>query len=148
MLMAPIEAASHWRDFIVVRLLRRWCAEAATGNNQLPSLVGLAAELGVQAQTTVALASLFQLTEGCLARRLEAECCCSRILSRDERAVLLLLDVAPSMRVGEGWQFIPHGLPGALLWAAASVRRLLPGGNLRPAKISRCPFSPEPLDVA
>jgi len=115
MLMAPIEAGSHWRDFIIVRLLRRWCAEGTAGNNQLPSLVGLAAELGVQAQAAVAVASLFQLTEACLARHLEAECCCSPALSRDEQAVLMLLDAAPSLRPGEASSSIPHGLPAALL---------------------------------
>jgi len=147
MLMAPIEVGSHWRDFIVVRLLRRWCAEAATGNNQLPSLVGLAGELGVQAQTAVAVASLFQLTEACLGRPLEAECCCSPLLSRDEQAVLMLLDAAPSLGPGKASRSIPHGLPAALLWAAASVRQLLPGTDKWPVE-SHCPFSTELLNLA
>jgi hypothetical protein len=148
MLMAPVEAASHWRDFIVVRLLRRWYAEGATGNNKLHSLVSLACELGVQAQAAVAVASLLQLTEACLGRPLEAECCCSPKLSRDERAVLILLDNAPSLGPGKASHAIPHGLPAALLWAAASVRQLLPGRNGPPTAMSRCPFSPEPLNVA
>jgi len=145
MLMAP--AASPWRDFIVVRLLRRWSAEGTAGNNQLPSLVCLAGELGVQAQTAVAVASLLQLTEACLGRPLEAECCCSPALSRDEQAVLMLLDAAPSLRPGKASISIPHGLPAALLWAAASVRQLLPGKDRWPAT-SHCPFSTEPLNLA
>jgi hypothetical protein len=148
MLMAPVEAATHWRDFIVVRLLRRWYAEGATGNNKLHSLVSLACELGVQAQAAVAVASLFQLTEACLGRPLEAECCCSRKLTRDERAVLMLLDNAPSLGPGKASHAIPHGLPAALLWAAASVRQLLPGGDRSPMAASHCPFSTESLNLA
>jgi hypothetical protein len=149
MLMARIDASVQWRHFLVVRLLRRWSAEGAAGGAQLPSLVGLAVELGERPETAIAVASLFQLTESCLGRPLRAECCCSAELSSDEQAVLLLLDAAPSLRPGEGRRFIPHGLSGALLWAVASVRRLLPAADCAsPAAPSRCPFSAVPSGPA
>ncbi len=144
MFMAPIEppreAAPRRQGYLVVRLLRRWAAGREAGEPQLPSLVRFAQELGVEAQAAVAVASLFQLTESCLGRPLQAECCCSRRLSSDERAVLLMLDAAAA-RSPLTPASIPHGLPGALLWAVEIVRQLL-GINAWAGMTThaRCPF--------
>lgn len=141
MLMAKIDASAHWRHFLVVRLLRRWGAEGAAGGAQLPSLVGLASELGERPETAIAVASLFQLTESCLGRPLRAECCCSHELGGDEQAILLLLDAASGLAPGRSTAAIPHGLPAALAWAAKSVRLLLGETRCGPIASPRsCPF--------
>jgi hypothetical protein len=139
----PIAPALTWSEFVVVRLLRRWAAARANQDNSLPALVELAADLGEPTETAIALHSLFQLTEACLERPLEAECCCSRTLSRDERAVLTLLAKAPGRAPPLSSVDVPHGLPGALLWAAATVRTLLgPARSTAAWRPTRCPFEP------
>ena len=125
MLITRTEAQLCWSAFVIVRLLRRWAAARAMEGNSLPSMVELAVEIGEPTEVAVALHSLFQLTEACLARPLEAECCCSRDLSSDERAVLVLLAKAPAQAPPLTSEEVPHGLPGALLWAAAAVRTFL-----------------------
>ena len=141
MLLSPIEPRLAWSEYVVVRLLRRWAALRATGGNALPSLVGLARELGEPAEVAIALHSLFQLTEACLARALEAECCCSRELSGDEAAILKLIAAGPLQFLPAASREIPHGLPGALTWAAKAAAIAL-GIEARPMEgpATRCPF--------
>ena len=139
-MMTPIDPGLPAASFRIVRLLRRWAAGRDLGPARLPSLVRLGRRIGVEPQAAVALASLFQLTEACLARPLEAECCCSPRLSRDERATLLLL-ASPPMRLHQSFPSIPHGLPGALVWAVASVRKLIGSSEMvRVVPLQRCPF--------
>ena len=111
-----------------------------------PALVALAHELGCPAEAAVALGSLFQLTEGCLGRPLEAECCCSRVIGEDERAVLLMIAAAPAPGLPAATSDIPHGLPGALAWAASSVRQMLGRGadHSRGPLAQSCPFGSSP----
>jgi hypothetical protein len=141
MRMERIESRRVWTELIIVRLIRRWVAAREQGLNASAGVVALAAELGVPAMAGIALDSLLQLTENCLKRPLRAECCCSPKLGPDERAVLLLIAAQPSQ---PPWAAsgIPHGLPGALSWAAASLNRLL--GEELPATFSAptevCPF--------
>lgn len=141
MLMERIEALG-WSGLVIVRLLRRWVAARHAGLDAMPSLVGLATELGRSPQLAIALHSLFQLTESCLGRPLEAECCCSHSLGSDESAVLLMIAAAPAPGTPIASQDIPHGLPGALSWAAASVRCSL--GTMQQIEShrtpTRCPF--------
>lgn len=140
MFMGPIKPSPRRHGYLVVRLLRRWAAGREAGEPQLPSLVGLGGKLGLEPQAVVAIASLFQLTESCLVRPLRSECCCSRKLSSDERAVLLMLDAA-SARSPLTPASIPHGLPGALLWAVEIVRQLLGiNGVVTRTAEARCPF--------
>lgn len=140
MLMTQIEPGLPAASYRIVRLLRRWAAGRDLGPARLPSLVRLGGRIGVEPEAAIALASLFQLTEACLGRPLEAECCCSPRLGRDERATLLLLASAP-MRPHQSVPPIPHGLPGALVWAVASVRKLMGATGLEPVSSSRrCPF--------
>lgn len=145
MFMAPIEPsngpAPRRHDYAVVRLLRRWAATRASGEWQLPSMIKLGRGLGFEPQAAVAVASLFQLTEACLGRPLESECCCSARLSPDERAILLMLACAPPAHPHHAGMAIPHGLPGALVWAIESVRKLIgePAVGMGPHP-ARCPF--------
>ncbi len=142
MLMTPIEPPLPSGSYLVVRLLRRWCAAGTAGDARLPSIVRLAGCLGVTTEAAVAIASMFQLTEACLGRQLEPECCCSARLSRDERAVLMMLAAATLAHRDGANSVIPHGLPGALLWALKSVRRYLDdaGRPSLPAAPKGCPF--------
>jgi hypothetical protein len=141
MFMAPIAPSHRRADYLVVRLLRRWAAGREAGEPQLPSLVRFAQRLGVEAQAAIAIASLFQLTEACLGRPLEAECSCSLALSCDERAVLLMLGTAAPASLHQAFPPIPHGLPGALLWSIASVRRLMQEELPSLAAPRTCPFA-------
>lgn len=141
MFMAPIEPLPPRHGHRIVRLLRRWAAEGREERRQLAGFVAFAGTIGVQPVAAVAVASLFQLTEACLGRSLIGECCCSRRLSRDERAILLMLATAPPAHPHQSYPQIPHGLPGALLWAIESVRKLT--GEFaapEPSGLPRCPF--------
>ncbi len=141
MFIDRIEPRPGWSDMVAVRLLRRWVAIRAAGAPALPDLVAFGAGLGASAQVVVALASLFQLTESALGRPLAAECCCRVELGRDERAVLLLLASVPAAPAAGASLAVPHGLPGALVWAVLSVRRLLEmDGGEAEIMCGRCPF--------
>lgn len=133
-----IEADLTWAEFVVVRMLRRWSAVRCLGDHSLPDLVALAGELGETPHLAVSLHSLFQLTEGCLGRPLVAECCCSRDLAADERAILTLIASANPALSRCGRQAIPHGLPSALAWAAATARLML-GGDITVDPPLSCP---------
>lgn len=129
----------------VVRLLRHYCTARDGDGAGLSRLVALGQSLRLPPAGSVALASVFQLTEAVLGRRLVVECCCSRCLSQDERAIVRLLRSRMPTIPGTGTPDIPHGLPGALAWAVLSVRRLC--GELVPAgpavdRAAGCPFVP------
>lgn len=130
-------------SFEFVRLFRLWAAAREAGENPLPHMQDAAAPLGAAPELAVACASLFELIEGQLDRRLVPECCCSPALSRDEQALLGVLRHAPQRGQPFTTAAVPHGLPGAICWAAFAVRRALGGsfGNdgEQPAP-SRCPF--------
>lgn len=142
MLVGAIEPAMPGPALKIVRMLRRWCAVGSLGERRLPAMVKLGARIGFPPETAIAVASLFELTEACLGRPLRAACCSSVSLSGDERAILALLAAPVASRPHQAFPPIPHGLPGALSWAVASVRRLL--GDIEtqadiPAR--RCPFA-------
>jgi hypothetical protein len=61
--------------------------------------------------------------------------------------LLLMIAAAPAPGLPAAPREIPHGLPGALAWAASSVRRLLGPSPATPSRAlaGRCPFAaPEP----
>ena len=135
-------------SLVVVRLFRLWAAAREAGENPLPHMQGAAAPLarGLEpgAELSVACASLFELAEGQLGRRLVPECCCSPALSRDERALLGVLRHAPEAGQPFTGAAVPHGLPGAIRWAAFAVRRALGGsfgGEAEERAVpAMCPF--------
>lgn len=139
MLVERIDPRSSWNDFVVIRLIRRWAAVRSLGQHALPDLVALAVELGEPPELAIGLHSLFQLTEACLARPLQAECCCSRELAADERAILTLLASARAGSLVQATRQIPHGLPAALTWAAVTAGLMLQGGVTAFAEAG-CPF--------
>lgn len=136
-------AAEHClTQAMIVRLVRRWVAARSEGLATASSLVSLAQELSVDPVVAVALDSLLHLTEACLGRPLRAECCCSAEAGPDELAVLQLIRAARAPDPVLATAAMPHGLPGALAWAAASLARLmgegLAAGDARAPR--GCPF--------
>lgn len=126
---------------VAVRLMRRWVAARRADEAALTSTVTLGTSLGVSAQAAIALCSVFQLAEACLERPLQAECCCSPLLTADERAILVLLWSGVDADPFHGTPAIPHGLPGALAWATNIAARLLDVGYGGAAYArGRCPF--------
>ena len=145
MRMERFERPADWSGIVLVRLLRRWVALREAGLPPLPPMVERAGEFGVPAPAAVALASVLELTEACLGRPLRALCCSSHEIGADERALLLMLAVAPEPGAPQASADIPHGLPSALGWAVASLRRLLGGTSFRLlAAPAGCPFAPPP----
>ncbi len=115
-------------SLMFVRLFRLWAAAREAGENPLPHMQDVGALIGPRPELSVACASLFELVEGQLGRRLIPECCCSPALSRDELALLGVLRHAPEAGQPLTGAAVPHGLPGAICWAAFAVRRALGGG--------------------
>lgn len=116
-------------SLVFVRLFRLWAAAREAGENPLPHMLAAGSLPGPAParalELAVACASLFDLVEAQLGRRLMPECCCSPAPSRDERALLGVLRHAPGAGQPLASAAIPHGLPGAVCWAAFAVRRAL-----------------------
>lgn len=135
---------------IVVRLFRAWSAQTESGAPAMERLHAIVAPLGLPDETAIACASLFELVESHLGRRLERECCCSQRFSGDEKALLGVIELAPSLGALSGSVAVPHGLPGAIVWACIAIRRAFDmsegDGNAVRAGPStrRCPFAHDP----
>lgn len=129
-------------QFVIVRLFRRWCAARQLEGNGAATMVTLAKELGEEPMLALALHSLLQLTEFHLGRSLKPEPACGQSLSSDEEALLLMIAAAPAPGEPLATCDIPHGLPGALSWAATSLKSLAGAAwddAHRP--VARCPFA-------
>lgn len=130
---------------IFIRLFRAWSAQTEMFVSPYPRMLELVSLVGLPAEAAVAAGSLFELVESHLGRRLEPECCCSQVLTVDEQALLGLLEFAPRIDSVRADQSIPHGLPGAITFAAITLRRHLgmsePADALRTA--AACSF-PQP----
>lgn len=108
---------------LIVRLFRAWAAARSAGRGGLHRMREIVVPLGLPDETAPACASLFELVEAHLGRALRAECSCSARLSADERALLGIVSLAPALHGGATIRQVPHGLPGAICWAAMVVRR-------------------------
>lgn len=126
----------------VVEALRCYAQARQHDRPALPAMIALAEDSGLSAPAAVALGSVFEITEGCLGRRLVPGEMGAHILSGDEQAVLRLLACPDAIGSHRGTAAIPHGLPGVLVWAIRSARRLWPGARTAgPAtRETRCPF--------
>ncbi|WP_374408113.1 hypothetical protein [Pelagerythrobacter sp.] len=139
---------------IVIRLFRAWSAQTEAGAPAMARLQQIVAPLGLPDESAIACASLFELIESHLGRRLERECCCSPRYSRDERALLGVIELAPSLGSlagsATGSRAVPHGLPGAIVWACVAIRRafgMSEGGSEAghaAAPDGQCPFAAGP----
>lgn len=130
----------------VIRLMRHYAAaRTCSRQDPLATFVARGRAAGLSGVGSVALASLFELTEAVIGRRLVAGGDGLSRLTDDERAILRLLNadlpVTPVSRTLD----VPHGLPGALTWAVISVRHLCHGLPDRPAPLpggeTMCPFA-------
>lgn len=105
-------------------------------------MIDLTSDLDVAPTIGVAVHSVLQLTEAAIGRPLETECCCSRELSTDEQAVLAMVAAVggPASRFGS--EAIPHGIPGALHWAIASLEAAMGMDDCAvKAAPAACPFA-------
>lgn len=125
---------------LAIRLFRTWSTAREAGLNPVVALHGIAEPLNYPAETAPACASLFELVEGLLGRSLVGDCCCSRSFSPDELALIGLLRCAPNLGPGVAFSAIPHGLPGAVCWAAMAVRRALGMTHQPILAPQHCPF--------
>lgn len=144
-------AGNSIAQLVFVKLLRKWSAARASGENPVPHMQALALPFGPSPELAPACASLFDLVEGHLGRALTPECCCSQALSRDEGALIGLLLHARDLGAPLTDPAIPHGLPGAVRWAAFAVSRALratfgqePEHEPEAMEPAGCPFGPAP----
>lgn len=136
--IVPPEPGPH--DRAIVAALRCYAAARGADRALLPEMVAFAAANGIGASAVIALASVFELTEACLGRPLvPGE---DAAASADEAAVLMLLASAGEVGPGQGSAAVPHGMPGALVWAARSAVQLTGGGCRPPEPRATCPFQP------
>ncbi len=139
-------------SLVFVRLFRLWAAAREAGENPLPHMQEAVGLFLPAPELAVACASLFELVEGQLGRRLVPECCCSPALSRDEQALLGVLRHAPDAAQPVASAAVPHGLSGAICWAAFAIRRALgasfAGAAENPELPAVCPFDQAPQLVA
>lgn len=134
---------------LLVKLLRRWAAARAAHENPLFFMYQSIGSLAVVPHLIPACDSMFCLTEAQLGRALVPGKCCSRSLSHDERALMLILRHISGAGTIKTGRAIPHGLPGALIWATFAVRQALQetledsGTSAMPAsKVpDQCPFN-------
>ncbi|MEM6585806.1 MAG: hypothetical protein AAF692_08635 [Pseudomonadota bacterium] len=129
-----------FKEAIFVRLFRLWAMGREEGRNPLPAMYAEAAKHRFSDQSAPACCSLFELTEGHLGRPLIRECCCSQSFSPDEKALLGVVRHAPALRPMRGSRAIPHGLPGAISWAASCVCEAI--GFAAPSSVSNLTTSP------
>ena len=115
------------RERVVIEALRCYAAVRHRNEPVLPCMVELAGRNGLAPPAVIALASVFELTEACLGRRLAVGDGSGPPLVADEEAVLLLLATAGEVGPHRGSVAVPHGLPGVLVWAVRCACRLCRG---------------------
>ena len=128
-------------DAIFVKLFRVWSAARETETNPLSATFNVAKTYGLPDHAAPACSSLFELVESELERPLVPECCCSRNFSSDENALLGVLAAANAVGSIRANRQIPHGLSGAICWAALAVGDSL---GIRPVTFhvgEACPFA-------
>jgi hypothetical protein len=137
-----------FQQAIFVQMFRRWSAARDTGVDCRLTMAEAYRGPGTAMMAAVAADSLIELVEAHLGRRLAGERCCSPTLAPDEAALLGLLHYAASADSVAATAAVPHGLSGAIRWAARAVRREL--GFPRVSAVTgpdtgrpvHCPFYP------
>ncbi|MBN9505910.1 MAG: hypothetical protein J0I69_07765 [Altererythrobacter sp.] len=130
---------------IFVKMFRRWAAARAVDVDRRAAMADVYRGPGSAMMAAVACDSLFALVEAHLERELTPECCCSRALTADEAALLGLLYHAGNASGVTADAAMPHGLSGAICWAALAARRELGLSSAahRPPPLAdplHCPF--------
>lgn len=111
-----------WQHRIVVRLFRIWTMAREDGEPTLARMHETCTEFGLPDHATVSCSSLFALVESAVGRRLVRGAPCGPAYTPDEQALLGVLKAAPTLGSMRGSEQVPHGLPGAIRWAAMCVR--------------------------
>ncbi|GEM_PF-893903 len=137
------DAPARVRSFI--RLFRRWATARKQGENPLPAMFATDLSSTDNPEWVPACESYFTLTEACIGRTLEHASSENPMLAPDEVAMLAMLRQSASTGTIVTDQMVPHGLPGALLWAARAVLRTLTDdirylASLDLGRQGRCPF--------
>lgn len=125
----------------LIRLLRVWARARDMRLNPLPEMSAALTGQDTSPELAAACHSLFELTEACLGRRLDCGIPASDDLSSDELALLALIEAAPDAGTLLAEARMPHGLPGALQWAACAVIRAFGGPLDFPVECTGCPFA-------
>lgn len=118
---------------LVLEQLRLWQHERQHGRNPLPAMTRAASVTGLLA---TACDSFFQLLEACLGRPIAGQ--------SEDTALIATLRAIPRLSTSGPHEAVPHGLPGALIWAGFAVLRELGGagtlGDAAPLAADRCPY--------
>jgi hypothetical protein len=107
----------------VIALFRTWRAALERGTNPLAAMSATLDGRWSSPELLPACGSFFALTQACLGRPLLPASADSPTLSVDEEALLETLRQVPALLAEGPNAQIPHGLPGALQWAAFAVLR-------------------------
>ncbi|MFC4254776.1 hypothetical protein GRI97_05020 [Altererythrobacter xixiisoli] len=139
------DAPARVRSFI--KLFRGWASARRRGENPLPAMFALDTTATDTPEWVPACDSYFSLTEACIGRPLVHASNDTSLLAPDEIALLATLRQSATTGTIATDHMIPHGLPGALLWAARSVLRTLTDDirflmALDLERQGRCPFQP------
>lgn len=139
------DAPARVRSFIT--LFRGWAIARKHGENPLPAMFALDATATDTPEWVPACDSYFSLTEACIGRPLAHASHDTGMLAPDEIALLATLRQSATTGTIATDNMVPHGLPGALLWAARSVLRALTDDirylmTLDLERQGRCPFQP------
>ncbi|MDT0576983.1 hypothetical protein RM533_12475 [Croceicoccus sp. F390] len=115
---------------VFIKMFRRWSAADDLETCRTTAMRAVCQDLGCTGIgcadiAAVACASLFELVEAHIGRRLTPECCCSLACSTDEAALLMLLHYAQNPHDRSAGQAKSHDLSAAIGWAAWAVRREL-----------------------
>lgn len=128
---------------IAVLALRRYGRARQCDEVMLHAMSGFASDHAISTHAIIALTSVFELTEACLGRLLNAQQREGGPQTSDEEAMLMLLSNGAGVGSHCGSDAIPHGLPGALAWAVRSANKLCGRQwTQAPASFSACPFGP------
>jgi hypothetical protein len=136
----PLPSHTHGLE-PVVALFRTWHAAVQQGTNPRAAMAATLDHLRPSPELVAACDSFFALTEACLDRPLLPSPAGASTLSSDEQALLETLRQIPALLALGPNAAIPHGLPGALQWAAFAVLRAL----CIPADPALSPEPPPPL---
>jgi len=125
----------------LISLFRVWTRARDLLRNPLPDMSAALAGQNSSPELAPACHSLFELTEACIGRRLDPGNMIADDLSSDELALLALVEAAPRAGTLLTEARVPHGLPGALQWAASAVLRAIGGPLDISYPMGTCPFA-------
>lgn len=140
-----IDDSSAFQQAIFLQMFRRWAAAREAQVDSRPGMAELFCGPGTAIMAAVACDSLFALVEAQLGRGLVPGRCCDQAPAPDEAALIGLLHHCGNVSGIAATTTIPHGLPGAICWAAHAVRRELgfpPQSFMPPDADAHCPFRP------